>query len=132
MPGELELVFINATSYVPDSQHIEGALKQTLRRLAAAPIGLQHPDPVGRLVTEIVFVGDQRIQSLNATFRGVETPTDVLSFERPDTNPDLPASIVISVDTARRQAARAGWSVEEEIASLANHGFLHILGYTHS
>lgn len=121
----LEIVFLNETSATVNTQLVQNQLQRTWVRL-------QGSEQIGRLITEIVFVGDQKIQALNAKFRGIDASTDVLSFERPTAEFDSPASIVISVDTAARQAKAAGWSVDQEIASLANHGFLHILGYSHT
>jgi len=123
---------LNETATRINTEVISRQLHQTLNRLRPTSSRLQQSEPVGRLVTEIVFVGDQKIQALNAQFRGINAPTDVLSFDRNDTNPDLPASIVISVETATRQAQAAGWVLDQELSALANHGFLHILGYSHA
>lgn len=120
----LELVFLNESATSINTEMVRQWLERTWTRL-------QGSEQIGRLITEIVFVGDQKINALNATFRGVDAPTDVLSFERPSTNSDHPASIVISVETAERQAKSAGWSLDQEVCSLANHGLLHILGYAH-
>jgi probable rRNA maturation factor len=71
----------------------------------------------------IALVSDRRIQALNKQFRKKDAPTDVLSFE--------PADIVISTQTARRQAHEAGHSFDTELKVLALHGLLHLLGYDH-
>jgi probable rRNA maturation factor len=135
MPSALELVFINEQPVQIDTALIEQQLHLTFARLYAAnktTNTLQQSVGVDRLVTEIVFVGDKKIKALNAQFRGVDAPTDVLSFERNGDNPEHPASVVISLETAARQAELAGWSLSQETVSLANHGFLHILGYSHT
>lgn len=134
MPTELEVVFLNEQPSTIDTEVIEAQLRQTLHRLTASveKSPLRQSDEVGRLITEIVFVGDKKITALNAQFRGVNAPTDVLSFERSEANPNYPASIVISVETAERQAKIAGWSISQELVSLANHGFLHVLGFSHT
>ncbi len=131
MPSELELVYVNETNQVIDQPAISEFLRRTLQRLLTGS-SLQQPGSVGRLITEIVFVGDKKIQALNSQFRGVDAPTDVLSFNRPDDNPENAASIVISVETAARQAKQAGWSIDQELNMLANHGLLHILDYSHA
>lgn len=75
----------------------------------------------------IVFCDDPFIQALNAEYRNKDTSTDVLSFAQDD--PDLLGDIIISVPTATRQAAAAGWPLENEIALLGIHGLLHLLGW---
>jgi probable rRNA maturation factor len=84
---------------------------------------------------------DQEIQDLNQQYRQQNHPTDVLAFaalevEIPQLSPqdDSPVylgDIVISIDTAGRQAAQLGHSLEIEVAWLAAHGLLHLLGWDH-
>lgn len=83
----------------------------------------------------LVLVADDRIRKLNRTYRGYDQPTDVLSFparagEFPDES-DYLGDIVISVETARRQASRRGSTLPRELRVLALHGLLHLLGYDH-
>jgi probable rRNA maturation factor len=83
----------------------------------------------------VLITGDDRIRGLNRAFRGVEAATDVLSFPDGDVLPDgrtLLGEIVISLDTAREQAARAGHPVARELAELVLHGLLHLLGHDHA
>ena len=75
----------------------------------------------------LVLCDDAFIQSLNAEYRGLNKPTDVLSFAQDD--PELLGDIVISLPTAARQAEAAGWTLENEVALLGVHGLLHLLGY---
>jgi len=77
----------------------------------------------------LALVGDARIRELNRDFRGFDKATDVLSF--PAEQPDYLGDIVISVDTARRQAMRRGSNLKRELKVLSLHGFLHLLGYDH-
>jgi probable rRNA maturation factor len=77
----------------------------------------------------LALVGDARIQKLNCDFRGHDKPTDVLSFVAEQT--DYLGDIVVSVDTASRQAKRRGSNLERELKVLGLHGFLHLLGYDH-
>ena len=89
------------------------------------------------------LTGDQEIQQLNAQYRHKNQPTDVLAFAALELNsPQVPAQIqvsmplylgdiVISVDTAYRQAQQQGHSLETELAWLATHGLLHLLGWDH-
>ncbi|HWQ89403.1 MAG TPA: rRNA maturation RNase YbeY [Desulfitobacteriaceae bacterium] len=87
------------------------------------------------------LVTDGRIHELNRDYRGVDHPTDVLSFALEETDPQSPqicgyqdnvlGDIVISTDRARSQAAEYGHSFERELLYLAVHGTLHLLGYDH-
>ncbi len=80
------------------------------------------------------IVGDREQHALNLQYRGVDRTTDVLSFpmeeERPK-EPGLLGDIVISAPQAKRQAGEYGHSLQREMAFLAVHGTLHLLGYDH-
>ena len=83
----------------------------------------------------LVLVSDPVMHELNRTWRGRNRPTDVLAFaQREGVGPapdGLLGDVVISVDTARRQAAALGHSVAVEAERLLVHGLLHLLGYDH-
>ncbi|MDH2910112.1 MAG: rRNA maturation RNase YbeY [Candidatus Eremiobacteraeota bacterium] len=104
------------------------AVKRTAEQLLAA---------VGRrgASLSISFVGDEEIARINAEHRGKNRPTDVLSFPlEPD--PSMPGEellgdVVISVPTARRQAAEYDAPLQREVERLLIHGLLHVLGHDH-
>jgi probable rRNA maturation factor len=77
----------------------------------------------------LVLTEDAFIRSLNLEFRGLNRPTDVLSF--PQEDDILLGDIVISLETANRKAEAAGIPLEEEVAFLFIHGLLHLKGYDH-
>ena len=79
---------------------------------------------------EVLVVDDAEIRRLNATWRGVQRRTDVLAFpmETPGGGA-LVGQIVISRDTAARQARRIGVPLAVEIELLVTHGVLHLVGY---
>jgi len=85
----------------------------------------------------IVIVDDEEIQKLNRDYRGKDTPTDVLSFPLQEGDfvvsegDNLLGDIVISLETALRQAEDYGHSLEREVGFLTAHGMLHLLGYSH-
>lgn len=83
----------------------------------------------------MVFCDDSAIQDLNKEYRGKDEPTDVLSFPMELENfvPEIRmlGDIVISMDTAKRQAEEFGHSVMAEIVILMIHGILHLHGYDH-
>jgi rRNA maturation RNase YbeY len=77
----------------------------------------------------ILLVSDAEMQRLNRRWRGKDRPTDVLSF--PQEADGLLGDVVISVDTARRQAAEQRTTLGREADRLLIHGLLHLLGYDH-
>jgi len=84
----------------------------------------------------ITIVGDQSIRRLNRDYRGFDKPTNVLSFpmsegDFPDLNPQLLGDVVISADTAFREAQEQGISFFERLGFLLLHGILHVTGYDH-
>jgi probable rRNA maturation factor len=79
---------------------------------------------------------DAAMQDLHGRYLGDDTPTNVMSFaqregEFGDLEPDVLGDVVISVDTAARDAAEAGMPLEDEVTFLLLHGILHLLGYDH-
>ena len=92
-------------------------------RAAARDLGIS-----GELA--VVLAGDRTLRSLNARYRGKDKPTDVLSFPGPGGEAGL-GDVVISLDTAERNARALGRTLPQEVDVLALHGFLHVLGYDH-
>jgi probable rRNA maturation factor len=91
---------------------------------------------LGDLAVDVTFVDDDEMRELNRTWRGRDAPTDVLSFAAlegeviPGLEEEL-GSIVVSLPTARRQAADNGHALADEVAVLVTHGLLHLLGLDH-
>ena len=90
----------------------------------------------GRFELSIALVDDATMAELNARYRGRARPTDVLSFpllegEEADHGGNLLGDVVISVETAARQARRAHRGFDSVVARLLVHGTLHLLGYDH-
>lgn len=120
--------------------------------------GRVHPSTLRRRVTKLLarlevedaelsllLTGDAEIRDLNASWRGKDAPTDVLSFPqddlpRPPGVPRTLGDVVVSVERADRQRARGAlprlaldgpWSLADEVTFLVLHGVLHLLGYDH-
>lgn len=90
----------------------------------------------------VTFTDNEGIHELNKKFRGVDRPTDVLSFplfdyegesEEPPVDElfGMLGDIVLSLEQAKRQAEEYGHSFEREVAFLTVHSMLHLLGYDH-
>ncbi len=97
----------------------------------------------GEAEVSVTFMSDDEITKVNAEYRGINQPTDVISFALEEMSegeveiiaqqgiPVALGDIIISVDTAVRQAEEYGHDLNREIGFLALHGFLHLLGYDH-
>jgi len=121
-----------------------GPVRELLERVIPAALdaeGVTVPCEV-----DVLFTDDAGIHEINLEQRGVDRPTDVLSFpmfeltpgDKPSAEDADPATglvplgdMVLSLERAREQAAEYGHSVEREAAYLAVHSVLHLLGYDH-
>ncbi|MFO1152378.1 MAG: rRNA maturation RNase YbeY [Rhodospirillales bacterium] len=91
----------------------------------------------------LLLADDARIAHLNRTFRGIDGPTNVLSFPASDANiqqagesddtgrPVLLGDIILAFETVRVEANRDGKSLADHVSHLVVHGILHLLGYDH-
>ena len=132
----LRLDFENRQEIVP----LTYKLKMLCRRAAEETLTYeQYQNPAEVSVT---FLDDAGIRELNKQFRLIDRPTDVLSFplfdyegesdEPPvDELVGMLGDVVISLETAKRQAEEYGHSLDEEVAFLTVHSMLHLLGYDH-
>ena len=102
----------------------------------SAKYTFQHAKAPESVDLTIVITGDAHIQRLNAEYRHVDAPTDVLSFPANFTNPenDTPylGDVVIAYPQAESQAQAGGHPVEAELQLLVVHGVLHLLDYDHT
>ena len=120
---------------------------QTEKLLKAARNAL-HAEGAPSAEVSVLLTDDETIHELNRDYRGKDKPTDVLSFPQRDrlrgeqdqtdrtdgtddatAVPELLGDVVISVETAARQADTQGVSLDDELALLVTHGILHLLGY---
>jgi len=80
---------------------------------------------------ELIITDNKEIQEINAQFRGIDKPTDVLSFPYEDSPMAPLGSIIISQNFVLDKAQEFSHSADDELALLFIHGLLHILGYDH-
>jgi probable rRNA maturation factor len=106
---------------------VESKLLSKIAHRALEVLGLS------KVELSIALVSDVQIKRLNKRYRNKDKPTDVLSFPIGEKVEDwlILGDIVISVDTAKRQAKELGHSLEEELKRLLVHGLVHLLGYDH-
>lgn len=86
----------------------------------------------------IIIINNDEIHEINKKYRGIDRPTDVISFALEDNSDEgfnlkerVLGDIYISIDKAKEQAKEYGHSLNREIRFLAVHGLLHLLGYDH-
>jgi probable rRNA maturation factor len=77
----------------------------------------------------IAVVDDPTMHELNNQYLKHDYPTDVLSFVLDDSTDTLDGEVIVSADTAIREAAEAGWSAENELLLYVIHGSLHLIGH---
>ena len=100
--------------------------------------GLEYVNAPDNAEISITFVSKDEIHELNREYRGVDDPTDVLSFPfidpdewDKDIQPLALGDIIICTEIAREQAESYGHSFERELSFLLIHGLLHLAGYDH-
>jgi probable rRNA maturation factor len=108
------------------------ARMQRFANALARRLRIQH------LEFSLVLTNDRAIRRLNRSFRHKDSSTDILSFPAQDPVPtgadlDNPylGDMIVSVETARRQAFDGNHTLERELCLLMIHGLLHLLGYNH-
>lgn len=115
--------------------------KSLCERAAAA--ALEAPAPKGstkvkgKVELSIVLANNKTIQTLNLRFRGMDQPTNVLSFPasgdepRPAGAPVALGDVVIAFETTKAEAKRDGKALKDHLSHLVVHGVLHLRGYDH-
>jgi probable rRNA maturation factor len=107
------------------------------RAIAAAAESVD--DDVGEAEIAIMLTNDSGIRTLNSNWRGIDKPTNVLSFPalqptgagRPDDAPRMLGDIAIAYETMRKEADDEQKPFDHHLSHLAVHGFLHLIGYDH-
>ncbi len=84
----------------------------------------------------VSIVGDKSIRKFNRDYLGKDTPTNVISFSMRegaygDLNPDVLGDVLISAETASREAEQVGITLDSRLIFLLLHGVLHLAGYDH-
>ena len=136
MKTMLQLDFENKQEILPLTYKLKMLCRKAVQETLAFE---QYQNPAE---VSITFVDDAGIRELNRKFRNIDKSTDVLSFplfdyegesdEPPvDELVGMLGDVVISLETAERQAKEYGHSFEEEVAFLTAHSMLHLLGYDH-
>ena len=85
----------------------------------------------------VIFINDEEIHKINKEYRGIDRPTDVISFAFNDNGSldgpiNMLGEIYVSIDRMKEQAVEYGHSEKRELSFLCIHGLLHLLGYDHT
>ena len=124
----------NRQDQVPLTEDVEALIHTVLNETA------RRHDLTELAEVSLTLVDDEQIHEINREYRDVDRPTDVISFALEEGEEPaviggpaemLLGEIVISMETARRQAEEYGHTLAREVAFLALHGMLHLLGYDH-
>jgi probable rRNA maturation factor len=117
---------------IPSKQAKE--LRRLLRHAIRETLVMQ--EVAGDCELSILISTDERIQTLNSQFLGIDAPTDVLAFPADAVDPQSGrrylGDVMISLPRAMSQAQSRGHPLQDEILLLAVHGVLHLLGYDHA
>ena len=124
--------------YFDEGQAVSDEIRRKLEQAAVYAVQLENLDEQ-RCELSVTFVDLDEIHELNKIHRGVDSPTDVLSFpqfedvceEAPEEGEICLGDVVICRDKAAQQAEEFGHSFEREILYLFVHSVLHLLGYDH-
>ena len=155
---DVDVMIVESTAETPQLLHMAADIEATapllLQAVLDVPPQLVPPAALAAVrraaagaELSVALCGDDYIRALNAEWRGLDEATDVLSFPQVEAPDDadgetddaslfaeghaLLGDVIISVDTAARQAAARGATLEEEVQVLLVHGLLHLLGYDH-
>ena len=113
-------------------------LRMLIRRCCHAVLDLEGVD--GSAQVDVTLVDNELIHQINLEQRGIDAPTDVLSFPlgengefdiNPENGDKLIGNIVLSLEQAQRQAEDFGHSFNREVGYLTVHSMFHLLGYDH-
>jgi probable rRNA maturation factor len=123
---------------VADCWQAEPDAETVIHRAIAAAAELVDAD-VGEAELAVMLTDDAGIRTLNNNWRGIDKPTNVLSFpalppsgpRRPEDAPRMLGDIAIAYETTRREADDEQRPFDHHLSHLAIHGFLHLIGYDH-
>jgi probable rRNA maturation factor len=107
----------------------QAALSLDAERMRTTVEAVLDHSGISDAVISIVLVDDPTIHELNRRHLAHDYPTDVLSFVLSDPSAPLEAEIVISTETALREAFRFGWDAQSEVRLYIVHGVLHACGH---
>jgi probable rRNA maturation factor len=124
--------------FVADCWQTEPDAEPVIHRAIVTAAGMVDAD-VGEAELAVMLTDDAGIRTLNSNWRGIDKPTNVLSFPAlqptgpsgPDDAPRMLGDIAIAYETTRKEADDEQKPFDHHLSHLAVHGFLHLIGYDH-
>jgi probable rRNA maturation factor len=137
-PMVLTALPITEVLVVADCWQIQPDAEAVIHRAIAAAAEIADAD-IGEAELAVMLTDDAGIRTLNSNWRGIDKPTNVLSFPAlqptgpggPDDAPRMLGDIAIAYETTRREADEEQKPFDHHLSHLAVHGFLHLIGYDH-
>lgn len=116
---------------VSDQRESPQPAAPSLERIEALAAEVLAAEDASGQELSVTLVDDEQIAQLHLDYMDIPGPTDVISFPLSDPEDPIPilGEVVVSVDTAAREAEERGLSLEEELLRYVVHGTLHLLGY---
>jgi probable rRNA maturation factor len=132
------VVPITEVLVVADCWQAEAGAEAVIQRAVAVAAEIADAD-VGEAELAVMLTDDAGIRTLNLNWRGIDKPTNVLSFPAlpptgevgPDDAPRMLGDIAIAYETTRKEADDEQKPFDHHLSQLAVHGFLHLIGYDH-
>ena len=129
---------ISEVLVVADCWQAEADAETVIHRAIAAAAEMGDAD-IGEAELAVMLTDDAGIRTLNSNWRGIDKPTNVLSFPAlqptgasgPDDAPRMLGDIAIAYETTRKEADDEQKPFDHHLSHLAVHGFLHLIGYDH-
>lgn len=123
-----EIEVFNKTDEIVDLKALKELMEYALKK-----------EQVETVIFNLILIDNKTIHKMNLEYRGIDRPTDVISFALEDDKicpniegmPRILGDIYISIEKAKEQAELYGHSFKRELSFLAVHGLLHLLGYDH-
>ena len=137
-PMALTALPITEVLVVADCWQTQPDAEAVIHRAIAAAAEIADAD-IGEAELAVMLTDDAGIRTLNSNWRGIDKPTNVLSFPAlqptgpggPDDAPRMLGDIAIAYETTRREADEEQKPFDHHLSHLAVHGFLHLIGYDH-
>jgi probable rRNA maturation factor len=137
------MIEVDLTLQTPDDRDVAGLSAQQWQTWFGQWLRVLNPElsPIQTYELSLLLTTDEQIQSFNATYRNQDSPTDVLAFALLEQEgfvtpagaeqPTNLGDIIVSLETAACQAMERRHELKVELAWLASHGLLHLLGWDH-
>ena len=138
MTKKINLNFENTVDFKYDENIVNKIVQTLLEKKEVYDKSCLNNLSYSEITIDFVFCNDEFIHKINKEYRGFDKPTDVISFalfcdDKNSIKTDIInlGEIIVSIDTAKKQAEENKHSLEKEVYYLITHGVMHLLGFDH-